>query len=758
MAKLLGGQEQDTGWGNGVRRGSWLLIGVLAALLAAFALKGALVALPAIPAAPSPDAFDANRAHGRLARILAGVGAHPVDSDAGDLVRSRLAAEMRAVGLQPRETDSFTCNGRETGRALACGRVRNLVATIGPAEGRHLLIVAHTDSTFAGPGAADAGIGYATMLEVAALLRGRQLGRPVTFLFDDGEESGLLGARAFLDGDPLAGQVDTLINLEARGVTGPAIMFETSRPNGNAIAALDAAVARPVANSLSTDFYRLIPNSTDVAVFERRRWTVLNFAVIGDETRYHSAGDTLEALDRRSLQHMGDQTLALTRTIASGAVLPERSGNLIYADLLGRTLAVVPQMVGLVLLGALLLLFGVTAWLRGAIGRPLYAAALSIAGAPFLAFAATFLIGQMRGGDWWRAYPLAAHMAVHASALLACMLALAWLGRRADRDQLRIAAWLVFLIVGAGLCFAAPGAAIFFLAPPLLAALGALMSRIVPPAERLGAVLAGLAAFLTFSPTLALLELLLIDGPLWLLAVPAALVMLPLLVEALPGDSAERLHPVPAGLAALVLAGWAAVGLLPRGTADRQQLFTIEYIRDAATGEALWAVSNKTAALPSVFAASGDWRLREFPFSTRSRWSAPAPALPLAPPSAERIGESAVLNGRRVSLRIDANGAESYLIRAAADARIVAAGSGGTLHPFGRGEGDGRYSIRCTGRSCEGRTFDFVVAGAAPAELTIIGIRSGLPPAAAPLVAARPEHSRPQYTPDSTYAIGRITL
>ena len=67
-----------------------------------------------------------------------------------------------------------------------------------------------------------------------------------------------------------------------------------------------AARRRPVANSLSTDLYRLIPNSTDVTVFAERPWTILNFAMIGNETRYHSAGDTLAALDRRSLQHMGD--------------------------------------------------------------------------------------------------------------------------------------------------------------------------------------------------------------------------------------------------------------------------------------------------------------------------------------------------------------------------------------------------------------------------------------------------------------------
>ncbi len=75
--------------------------------------------------------------------------------------------------------------------------MRNLVATIGPAEGNHLLLSSHYDSTPTGPGASDDGIGVATMLEVAHLLRGQRLTRPITFLFDEGEEAGLLGARAF---------------------------------------------------------------------------------------------------------------------------------------------------------------------------------------------------------------------------------------------------------------------------------------------------------------------------------------------------------------------------------------------------------------------------------------------------------------------------------------------------------------------------------------------------------------------------------
>src|SRR3954466_10325442 len=166
------------------------------------------------------------------------------------------------MGLGPRVTDDWACNGDPRSRSLSCARVRNVVATIGPATGPHLLLVSHYDSTAAGPGAADDGIGVATMLEIASILKDRKLARPVTLLFDEGEEAGLLGAHAFLEHDPLAGRIESLVNFEARGVTGPATMFETSRPNGAAVAAFKAAAVRPVANSLTADFYRLIPNST----------------------------------------------------------------------------------------------------------------------------------------------------------------------------------------------------------------------------------------------------------------------------------------------------------------------------------------------------------------------------------------------------------------------------------------------------------------------------------------------------------------
>ncbi|HEU0134257.1 MAG TPA: M20/M25/M40 family metallo-hydrolase, partial [Allosphingosinicella sp.] len=236
---------------------------LLLALLAVMGVKGAFVPIPS-PAGHSAAAgeFDTGRAMERLRRVLGDQRPHPVDSDSNDRVRDRLLAELRALGLAPRVADSFTCNGAATARTVSCARIRNVVATIGPAEGRHVLLVSHYDSTPTGPGASDDGIGMASMLEVAALLKDRPLRRPVSFLFNEGEETGLIGARAFLDRDPIAARVDSLVNLESRGTTGPAIMFETSRPNGRAIRHYARSAVGPAANSLTTDFSRLIPNQT----------------------------------------------------------------------------------------------------------------------------------------------------------------------------------------------------------------------------------------------------------------------------------------------------------------------------------------------------------------------------------------------------------------------------------------------------------------------------------------------------------------
>ena len=188
--------------------------------------------------------------------------------------------------------------------------------------------------------------------------------------------------------------VDALINLEARGVTGPANMFETSRPNGASLPCSPGGEAA-VANSLSTDVYRLMPNYTDVNSFAERGWLTLNLAPIGNETRYHSAGDTIAALDPATLNHMGAQTLALATALANGT--PQATaGDRIFMDVASRALIDLPLIAGVILLAVLLIAFAVLALRRGGLARGTLTIVGTMIGASLLAWLLLELIGLVR--------------------------------------------------------------------------------------------------------------------------------------------------------------------------------------------------------------------------------------------------------------------------------------------------------------------------------------------------------------------------
>ncbi|MEO8548038.1 MAG: M20/M25/M40 family metallo-hydrolase [Sphingomicrobium sp.] len=739
-----------------MRKSPLLIALLLLALLAAMATKSLLVAVPEVRTAASPSGFNESRARDRLARILGDERPHPADTAANDVVRERLLAELRAIGLRPQVRDQIACNEIYKARGVTCARVRNVVATIGPESGRSLLLNAHYDSTAAGPGAGDDGAGVATLLEVASILRREQLRRPVILLFNEGEELGLIGARTFL-ADPLSHDVDSLINLEARGVSGPVNMFETSVPNAAAVVAFARAVAHPVANSLATDVYRLMPNYTDVNSFATRGWLTLNFAMIGNETRYHSPGDNLAALDPRSLQHMGDQTLAVARDLSRG--VPQASGNRIFMDVLGHWLVELPQAIGMVLLGALLIGFAWLAWRRRALGRGLAVIGGGVLLGTALAWLGTTAVGIARPGMFWRAYPVWTYLAVYASALAAAVAVLASIGRTLDSRQLRAAYWLAFLAFGAAVAVVAPRGIIYFLFPPLAFAFGVVAGRQRRHAEQAAAWIACVLLYLTWGAMVGQLEELLNQGPMWIFAPLGLLVAMPVLVEAKPLITETRARTA-IGIAALVaLAGWLAAAAAPAYSEDRQQQFVIEHVTDIATGRSKWSILNDLAPLPERFNAAGKWRLGKLPYSDRKRWLASAPtARGLAAPAIQIVGRRVAGGARRVTVRIQSNGAETVALVAPKDARIVAAGTGAFVRSIDRRAAGDRYVVRCFGRSCDGLAMDIVIAKAGPIDVIVLGSRSGLPASAKPLVGARPRFARPQYSPDATITISRLRL
>ncbi len=727
---------------------------VFALLLAGFALKGVLIAPLRAPAQVRAGEFDTGRAAARLKRILGDERPHPVDSPADDAVRARLIAELRAIGLQPQVHETMDCSAIPKTRAVSCSRVRNVIAAIPSRRpGRQLLLNAHYDSTPTGPGAGDDGLGVAVLLEVGSILKANPPSRPVTLLFNEGEEYGLNGADAFVRSDPLARQVDSLINIDVRGVSGPALMYETSDPDGAAMSIYASATRRPYANSISTDFAKLIPNTTDVVFFKPRGWTLLNYSIIGNETRYHSPGDTVAALSRDSLGHVGAEVLAATNAMTASAD-PGRAGagRTVFTDIGGHALLRLPLFAAAAAFGLLLIAGFLLARRRSALGKPLLLCAAMVFGGSIAAGLLSFAAGLIRAGDFWRAYPLLSYLALYAS-LLAVMSAIwsKW-GRGFDVTRMRAAAWLFILIFGAALSLALPGATIFFLIAPAIALLGIALSARSPSAASLLAVLAIVVQFVMVAQLLALMEMLLIDGPLAAVVPLAALAALPAIVETDAGSA----RPAVFGVLLVAAAMWVASLAAPRASAERPIGFSIDYFRDTTKNSANWAVATKQAPLPANF--PGRWKKAVLTYNGRPRWTSDAPLLQTPAPVARVLSSTPEGNGRRVRLMISPGGGNSVAIRFPKEVKLLALGLAGAAMPLpARAEPD-KPLLRCTGRSCAGLQIEALLGNRGPVEAELFSTRFGLPPEGRALVAARPANAMPQYAPDQTITMTRIKL
>ena len=728
---------------------------VVALVFAGFALKGHLLQPPSLPSTVAPGEFDSARALGRLESILGRQNPHPVDSRANDEVRDRLITELRMIGLEPVIQDAVDCSALPKSRIVSCSRVRNVIATIpGVRPGPALLLNAHYDSTPTGTGAADDGIGVATMLEVASILQDRTPARPVILLFNEGEEFGLNGASAFVRKLQPGSRINALINMEARGVSGPAMMFETSNPNGGAIAIYAGATRRPYANSLSTDFARLIPNTTDVVEFKPAGWTLLNYAIIGNETRYHTPGDNLEALDQRSLHHMGSEVLAAVQGMAATDD-PASAGStrMVFTDIAGLALIRLPLIVAAAALGLLLFGASVLAWRRNALGKPLLLSGAMWVGGTAAAGLVSFAATVARAGDFWRAYPLVTYVAIYA-VLLAAMVAIwgRW-GRGLDRQRMRPAVWLLTVAIGAMLSLVVPGATIFFLIAPAIALAGIALSNRALRTAALAAIVATIVQFVMFAELLASIETLLIDGPLWAVAPLGALAALPALVETNPAQ------PRPALLALLLAAAglWLAALVLPRGSADRPAAFTVDYFHDVDLRKANFAVASKQAPLPPGF--TGEWHRGILPYNGRTRWIADAPLFPTPAPQARLIASVPEGEGRRVRLALSPGGGNSVAIRFAEETSVLALGVPGQLERIpAKGEPD-KAVLRCSGRSCDGIVIEALLGNRAPVKAELFStVFNRLPEQAIRLAAKRPANAHEQYGPNSTITLKRIRL
>lgn len=301
---------------------------IAAVVVAWFAIQAQQPPAP-LPADASPALFAAGRAQKHVEAIAR--EPHPMGSEESERVRQTLIRRLSEIGLDAkvqlpeRQQPPFP---------------RNVVARLkgkGPSGKKALMLCAHYDSVPEGPGASDDAAGVAVVLEtLRALKAGPPLDRDVIALLTDGEESGCLGARLFVDEHPWASDVGIVLNFDARGNSGPSIMFETSDGNGWLIGKYAQAVYQPLATSLSMDIYKIMPNYSDLTVFKTAGMGGLNFAFGAGLAYYHTPEDTPENLDQRTLQHQGDNALATARHFGRLDLDKTDEDDVVYTSVLNR--------------------------------------------------------------------------------------------------------------------------------------------------------------------------------------------------------------------------------------------------------------------------------------------------------------------------------------------------------------------------------------------------------------------------------------
>ncbi|XP_033611136.1 endoplasmic reticulum metallopeptidase 1 isoform X3 [Cryptotermes secundus] len=318
-----------------------------------------------------PERFIAERALNHL-RQLASYGSKPVGSYENEVLAVEfLTREISFIMQQanPEQKISFDiqkCAGsfflayKPYGCTNYYSQVQNVVVKLSSStnSSSSLLINCHFDSAPTSPGASDDGLNCAVMLEVLEILSRSKtpLKHNVIFLFNGAEEGLLQASHGFITQHKWAHDVKAFINLEACGAGGREVLFQAGPNHPWLVQMYGDSVPYPHGVVVAEDLFQsgLIPSDTDFRIFrDFGKVPGLDFAHAMNGYVYHTSYDNLHAIPTGTIQHTGDNLLALTKHIASSDVLSNSqkhaAGRIVYFDVLGLFMVRYSEIAGIIL-------------------------------------------------------------------------------------------------------------------------------------------------------------------------------------------------------------------------------------------------------------------------------------------------------------------------------------------------------------------------------------------------------------------------
>ncbi|XP_053154804.1 endoplasmic reticulum metallopeptidase 1 isoform X2 [Hemicordylus capensis] len=238
--------------------------------------------------------------------------------------------------------------------------ITNLVVKLEPRNGAEHAVLSncHFDSVPNSPGASDDAVSCSVMLEILYYLSKspEPLQHAIIFLFNGAEESILQASHGFITQHHWAKSVRAFINLEAAGVGGKELVFQTGPENPWLVQAYISAAKHPFACIVAQEVFQsgIIPAETDFRIYrDFGNIPGIDLAFIENGYIYHTKYDTADRILTDSIQRAGDNILGVLKYLAKSDSLAKsheyRHGNLVFFDVFGMFILAYPTRVGAIM-------------------------------------------------------------------------------------------------------------------------------------------------------------------------------------------------------------------------------------------------------------------------------------------------------------------------------------------------------------------------------------------------------------------------